>query len=158
MLNLNQFSKGSVIPGQLDLVTGAGENAFTFRINSESSATDIAAGTPVKLVDGGASDSGGVPVVDVVEDASEVSFGAIIYSIKNGKYQPGDIVQVSSRGSVQFFTATAPINRGEVVSIDATNTGQVKAKGGDARFGMTFDKAKAANAVIRVLVDPEFKA
>ncbi len=157
MLNANQFSK-SVVPGQLDLSTGAGENAFTVRVNPSSSATDIVAGTPVKLVDGGASDSGGVPIVDVVDDATEVSFGAVIYSLKNGKFQPGDILQVSSRGSVQYFTATAPINRGELVSIDATNTGQVKEKGGDARFGMTFDKAKTANAVIRVLVDPEFKA
>jgi len=153
VLNQNQFKK-SVIPGQLDLKAGGLDTSFTVRIDPGSAASDIEAGTGLQLVDGGADDPNGVPLVDVLSADTDVPFGARIYEIKKGVVQPGDITQVSFRGCVQFMTASAALARGVGVALDVTTPGAVQAVGTDAQFGILLDKSFAQGDIVRVLVDP----
>lgn len=153
VLNQNQFKK-SVIPGQLDLKAGGLDTSFNVRIDPDSAASDIDFGVGLQLVDGGANDPNGVPLVDVLSANTDVPFGARVYEIKQGVVQPGDITQVSYRGGVQFMEAAAALARGAEVSLDVANPGQVKAKSTDAKFGVLLDKAFAQGDIVRVLVDP----
>lgn len=150
-LNMNQFNK-SVFPGQLDLQVGGLGPAFTFRVDPDSAASDIEAGVGFKIVDGGANDPNGVPLVDVLAADTEIPFGARVYDLKNGVVQPGEIVQVSYDGNVQYMTAAAALNRWAEVALDVLNPGQVQAKGTDALFGRLLDKSFAIGDIVRVLV------
>lgn len=152
-VNQNQFKKGA-IPGQVDLKSGGLDTSFTGRIDPDSAASDIEPGTGLKLVDGGANDPNGVPLFDVLSADTEVPFGARIYDLKNGVVQPGEIVQVTYRGVVQFMEAAAALSRGVGVALDVLNPGQVKAVGTDAQYGILLDKSFASGDIVRVLVDP----
>ncbi len=152
MLNSNQFNL-TAATGQLDLKAGGIDASFTVRVNSNSTET-ILAGTALKLVDMGVEDKGGIPIVDVVDDATDVAFGARIYSFKKGSVKAGDITEVSYKGCVQYFTASAPLTRGSEVSVDIATPGNVKALGTDARLGIIIDKASAAGDLVRVIIDP----
>lgn len=150
-VNMNQFKK-SIFPGQLDLQVGGLGPSFTMRIDPDSSESDIEAGVGLKIVDGGANDPNGVPLVDVLGADTEVPFGARVYDLKNGVVQPGEIVQVSFDGNVQFFAAAAALSRGALVALDILNPGQVQAKSTDALFGRLLDKSFATGDIVRVLV------
>ena len=150
-VNMNQFQK-SIFNGQLDLQVGGLGPAFTFRIDPDSAASDIEAGTGLKIVDGGANDPNGVPLVDVLGADTEIPFGARVYDTKNGVVQPGEIVQVSFDGNVQFMEAQAALTRWAEVALDILNPGQVQAKGTDALFGRLLDKSFATGDIVRVLV------
>ena len=151
-INQNQFKK-SALPGQIDLNSGGLNTSFTMRIDPDSSETDIAPGTPLEVVDGGANDENGVPYVDVPAANTDIPFGARIYGLKNGLAQPGDIVQVSYNGVIQWMEAAGALNRWAEVSTDIANPGQVKAKSTDALFGRLLDKAFASGDLVRVLVN-----
>lgn len=153
VLNSNQFKK-SVIPGQIDLNSGGLNGNFTVRIDPDSSAADIEAGEGLQLVDGGANDPGGVPLVDVLSADTDLAFGARVYDLKNGVIQPGEICQVTYRGTVQWMNAKAALARGVAVALELATPGNVQALGSNAQYGITLDKAAAANDIIRILVDP----
>jgi hypothetical protein len=151
-INQNQFTQG-VLVGQVDLKSGGLDATFTVRIDPDSSASDIEAGTGLQLVDGGTNDRNGVPLVNVLTADTQVPFGARTYDAKQGKVQPGDICQVSYKGVVQWMNSAAALNRGVAVSLVAATPGNVAAVGTNAQFGITLDKATAADQLIRVLVD-----
>lgn len=148
---MNQFKKVA-FPGQIDLKAGGLDTSFTLRIDPDSLDTDIEFGVGFKIVDGGANDPNGVPLCNVLSVNTEIPFGARIYDAKNGLAQPGDIIQCSFDGCIQFMEAAAALNRWVPVSLDVLNPGQVKAVGTDAQFGLTLDKAIATGDIIRVLV------
>jgi hypothetical protein len=150
-INQNQFKQGALI-GQSDLKAGGLDTSFTVRIDPDSGASDIEAGTLLKLVDGGANDKNGVPLVDVLSADTEVAFGARLYDAKLGKAQPGDIIQVSFDGVIQFMNAGGALNRGVAVAGVVATPGNVQAVGSNAQFGITLDKATGADQLIRVLV------
>lgn len=150
-VNMNQFQK-SVFPGQLDLQVGGLGPAFTFRIDPDSAASDIEAGVGLKLVDGGANDPNGVPLVDVLGADTEVPFGARVYDTKNGVVQPGEIVQVSFDGNVQFMIASAALSRGAEVALVLASPGEIQAKSTNALYGRLLDKSFADGDIVRVLV------
>ena len=150
-ININQFSQTS-LPGQLDLKSGGLDTSFTLRIDPDSAATDILTGTGLVPVDGGANDTNGVPLCDVLSADTVTPFGALIHNSKKGSYQPGDIVQVSYDGCVQRMEAAGALARWATVALDVLNPGQVQASGTDATFGRTLDKATAAGDIIRILV------
>jgi len=149
--NMNQFAQTSFV-GQLDLQVGGLGPAFTVRIDPDSAASDIEAGEGLKLVDGGADDPNGPPLVDILGADTEQPFGARIYSTKNGLAQPGDIVQVSYDGNIQRMEASAALARGASVALDVANPGKIQAAGTDAPFGILLDKSFAAGDIVRVLV------
>lgn len=150
-INMNQFKK-TVFPGMLDLKVGGLDPTFTLRIDPDSAASDIISGVGFKIVDGGANDPNGVPLCDVLAADTEIPFGARVYDLKNGVVQPGEIIQVSFNGSVQFFEAAAALSRFAEVALDILNPGQVQAKGTDALFGRLLDKSFATGDIVRVLV------
>lgn len=150
-VNMNQFAK-SIFVGQLDLMAGGIGPSFTLRIDPDSAASDIEAGVGLKLVDGGANDPNGVPLCDILGADTEIPFGARIYDLKNGIVQPGDIVQVSFDGNIQWMEAAAALTRGAEVALDVLNPGQVQAKGTDALYGRLLDKSFATGDIVRVLV------
>lgn len=151
-LNMNQFKK-SAVTGQLDLKAGGLDTTFTVRFNPSSAEESIVAGQGVQLVDLDTDDVNGLPVVDVLDADADVPFGAVVFSHKKGTFEPGDIIQVSYKGCVQFMNASAALNRGVGVALDVTTPGDVQAVGTNAQFGITLDKASAADDLIRVLVD-----
>lgn len=150
-INQNQFKQGALV-GQTDLKAGGLDTAFTVRIDPDSAASDIEAGTLLQLVDGGANDQNGVPLVDVLSADTDVAFGARIYDAKQGQAQPGDIIQVSYDGVVQIMNSAGALNRGVAVAGVVATPGNVQAVGSNAQFGITLDKATAADQLIRVLV------
>lgn len=150
-INMNQFAK-SVFPGQLDLNVGGLNPSFTLRIDPDSAGSDIESGVGFKIVDGGANDPNGVPLCDILSADTEIPFGARIYDAKSGVVQPGEIVQVSFNGCVQFMEASAALVRWAEVALDIANPGQVQAKGTDALFGRLLDKSFATGDIVRVLV------
>ncbi len=150
MYNSNQFKKGVEI-GSLDLTVGGLSSAFTVRLDPTST-DEVAAGTPMKFIDGGDKDSNGVPLVGVAADG-DVAIGARLFSAKNGVSKPGDIMQVSFKGCVQVLTAGAALDRGVEVSFDAANPGKVVELAG-ARFGQVIDKATDDGDTVRVIIDP----
>lgn len=150
-VNMNQFNK-SALPGQIDLKSGGLDTTFTVKFNPESAGT-LVPGQGVKLVDLGATDYNGVPIVDVLAADTDVPFGARVYDHKKGEADPGDIVQVTYKGCVQFMEAAGALNRGGGVALAVATPGQVQAVGVNAQYGITLDKASAAGDIIRVLVD-----
>lgn len=152
-VNMNQFTKEPIV-GEIDLSVGGLSTAFTVRIDPDSTATNIEAGTGLQIVDGGANDQNGVPLVDVLTANTQIPFGARIYDAKMGQAQPGEIVQVSWKGNIQKMEAAGALNRWAEVSLDIANPGQVKAVSTDATFGRLLDKAFAAGDIVRVLVEP----
>lgn len=150
-VNMNQFGQ-EVVAGQLDLQVGGLGPSFTVRIDPDSSATDIEGGQGLKFVDGGANDPNGVPLVDVLGVDTEVPDGARIYDAKQGLAQPGDIVQMSFNGSIQYMTAAAALNRTALVALAVATPGQVQAKSTNALFGRLLDKSFASGDLVRVLV------
>lgn len=154
VFNMNQFKKKDIV-GVLDQNAGGLNTAFTVRIDPDSSATDIIAGTGLVFVDGGANDPlTGVPLVDVVTDDTDILSGARIYDLEKGLAQPGDIIQMSYKGCVHKLEAVGALARNVPVSMTAATPGIVKAVGTDAQFGITLDKATAAGDIIRIIVDP----
>lgn len=152
-LNQNQFEKQVVI-GQIDL-SGAGiSRALTFRIDPDSSDSDVIPGTGVALKDGGANDAGGVPYVDTLaNDTTVANAGIILYTAKQGKFQPGEIVQCAQVGDVVWMNSKAALARGAEVALEDAAPGNVQALGSNAKIGITLDKATAADQLIRVRIE-----
>ncbi len=150
-VNMNQFGQ-QVIVSQLDLQVGGLGPAFTLRIDPDSAGSDITAGEGLKIVDGGANDPNGVPLCDILGADTEQAFGVRIYDAKQGLVQPGDIVQVSYDGNVQWMEAGAALVRGAEVQLVLASPGKVAAKAAGALFGTLLDKSSADGDLVRVLI------
>lgn len=150
-VNMNQFKK-TVFVGQMDLKAGGLDTSFTVRIDPDSASSDIIAGTGLKFVDGGANDPGGVPLVDVISGDTDKADGALIYNDKQGLSQPGDIVQMSYDGCVQYFEAQGALARAVSVALDQSAPGEIQALGVNAQLGILLDKALADGDRVRVLI------
>ena len=150
-VNMNQFGQ-QVIVSQLDLQVGGLGPAFTLRIDPDSSGSDMEAGEGFKIVDGGANDPNGVPLCDILAADTEQAFGVRIYDAKQGVVQPGDIIQVSYNGNVQWMVAGAALVRGAAVQLVLATPGNVVAKAAGALFGILLDKSSASGDLVRVLV------
>lgn len=152
--NANQFAQG-IVPGSLDLQTNPNPEVKTVRFNPSSTyTTGIPGAIPMKLVDLGASDSNGVPIVDVADAYTDQTFGVSITGTKQGLTLPGDTLQIACAGAVIRMGAVAAINRGLQVITDNTVGGLVRTIVGVTGkvLGLTLDKATAANQLIRIEV------
>lgn len=152
--NANQFNQAA-LPGTLDLQSNPNPEVIPCRLNPSSSyTTGIPGAVPLKLVDLGGSDTDGVPVVDVADALTDLTYGVSVTSTKVGKTLPGDVIQVARAGAVVRMGAKAAINRGLQVITDASVGGLVQTIVGKTGkvLGMTLDKATAANQLIRVQI------
>lgn len=149
-MNANQFGLEASV-GSIDLQTSGIDHGIACRISPESAATEFFAGQGVILVDLGAKDHGGVPIVDVVSADTAEAFGAIAFSTKKGKFSKGDIVKVSQEGDVQRFTAKAAVLRGAKVALEKATPGNIQAIGANAQFGTVLDKG-AIGDIVRVKI------
>lgn len=152
VLNSNQFNMTPVV-GQLDLRTNPNPSVFSFRYNPEATSTDrTVAGEGVKLVDLGASDVNGVPIVDKRTLDADAIAGVRIFKNKKGESEPGDIIEVAGEGAVIYMNSNAAIARGALVSLVIATIGDVITRTTEEIFGIALDKATAADELIRVKI------
>lgn len=151
--NMNQFSQ-TPATGQLDLVVGNNPSVFTLRVDPDSVATaaELVPGAGVKLVDGGADDPLGVPLVDERTADGDAIFGVILYNTKSNSYAAGDTLEVGARGSVVVLNSGAAIARGDSVALVLATPGNVVTRTTETILGTALDKATAANQPVRVLL------
>ena len=153
--NMNQFKQTPVV-GSVDLQTNANPAMFTCRFKDVSAGgATLVPGEGVKLVDLGASDFVGPPIVDE-RATTDVIFGVKLFTTKENTAEDGDIVQIAGDGAVVFMNAGAAIVRGAKVElVDATPGNVITSAGTNRILGIALDKATAADQVIRVLVKEE---
>jgi len=154
--NLNQFKQTAVV-GDIDLQTNPNPALFPclFKDASETADTVVIPGEPVKLVDLGASDIVGPPIVDEMADDNDGgALGVVVYTTKENTHSDGDIVQVAGEGTVIYLEASAAIARGAKVSAVLASPGQVVTTTTEDELGTALDKASASGDLIRVLIKP----
>lgn len=150
--NMNQFAQTRQV-GQLDLQVGQNPSVFTMRIDPDSAGADIVPGTGVLLKDGGANDPGGLPLVDIRAADTDAIFGVIIYGTKQNTYQPGDVVEVASYGSVIVLEAPGALSRGAEVTLNVAAAGEIQAVTTNTKAGILLDKAAADGDLVRVKLE-----
>lgn len=147
MQNQNQFSQ-TAEKGMMDMRFN--NNVIACRIDSAFvGETDVA--VAVKLVD----NSSDIPTVTpVVADTDDV-FGFIKMNYIRNKFKAGDTVDIACfHDNIMYMESSAAIARGADVMVVVTGTLVATAAGaGKTIVGEAFDKATAANQLIRVRID-----
>lgn len=151
--NMNQFTQTPVV-GDIDLATTDRANVFTCRFidASATAGTTLVPGEGVNLVDLGASDSAGPPIVDERAANTDAIFGINIYKTEKNAAESGDRVQIARAGSVIFMNAGAAIARGASVELVLATPGNVITQSTGTTLGLCLDKATAANDLVRILI------
>jgi len=153
-INLNQFKLEHEI-GDVDLTFFGGENILSVLIDPTETATDeYTPGMGVTLVDLGASDQVGIPIVHKRTTNVQAIFGVVKRSTKWSKAYPGQTIEIALAGCPVWFYSTSALNRGVQVSLDSSNPGYVQAVGTKAKLGITLDKI-AATGLGRVLIQAD---
>ncbi len=144
-LSPNQFAQTPEV-GFLDLQTN-GANVVT-AIHLSGQATPLVLGQPVKLVDNS------TPIPSVQASAiGEIAWGVVVRNFKRANFPAEMPMEIARTGSVIYLQASGAIARGASVQYDpATNKVATKAAG--AVLGQAFDKAVAADDIIRVTINP----
>jgi hypothetical protein len=150
---MNQFKQTAAV-GEVDLQTNPNPNIFTVRFYdvSDTASTTLVPGEGTILVDLGASDFGGVPIVDERAADSDAIFGIKTFSTKKNDSESNDIVQVAGSGTVIWMNAGAAIARGASVALVLATPGNVITRTTETIAGKALDKATGENQLIRVLV------
>ena len=148
--NLNQFAQTPLV-GQPDW--SVNQNIVPVKIYSSSSGGALlVAGNAFKLVD----QTGDMPVVDLVTGVTDTPWGVAIHRMKGDTFTAGQIIELALAGSTIFMQASAATTRGGRVQIDPTGptVANLASLGTNASLGVGIDKSAAANAMIRVYVNP----
>ncbi|MGO8695986.1 MAG: hypothetical protein ACLQMF_20170 [Rectinemataceae bacterium] len=146
--NMDQFAIQHAV-GDMDLSFFGGESTMSCLFNPNSVLGPLEPGGGVGLVDLGAADSQGAPIVDMRSAATTPIFGVKVRDTRMAQVPAGQVTEIAVRGAVVWFQATAALNRGVPVTLDPANPGNVIAQGTNAFLGITLDKA-AANGMVRV--------
>lgn len=155
VLNVNQFAQGPVV-GQLDLVTNPNPSVMTVRYNDQATITnEIIPGEGAKLVDLGANDSVGPPIVDERTADADAIFGVKISDTKQNTVNPGAIFEIAGKGGVIWMNANAAILRGAKVALVLATPGNVVTLGAEEQYGIALDKAAGADTLLRVQITAE---
>jgi hypothetical protein len=153
-INLNQFNLAHEV-GDVDLTFFGGENILSVLIDPTETATDeYTPGMGVALIDLGASDQVGIPIVHKRTTQVQAIFGVVKRSTKWSKAYPGQTIEIALAGCPVWFYSTGALNRGVQVSLDSANPGYVQAVGTKAKLGITLDKI-AATGLGRVLIQAD---
>lgn len=154
--NPNQFKQAAVV-GEVDLQTNPNPAMYTCRFKdaSETDGTTLKPGEPCKLIDLGASDIVGPPIVDEMADDNDGgAFGVKVFSTKKNESVDNDIVQVATEGAVIWLEASAAIARGAKVAAVLSAPGEVVTLTTEDQLGIALDKAAADGDMLRVLIKP----
>jgi hypothetical protein len=157
-LNVNQFGMSN-LPGNLALTTGFNNVISCLYNPTLDEDNTLLPGEAVKLIDLGTSDvRGTAPVVGKRSAATDTSlWGVVVRSSKSSTTKPGNIVDIARNGTVISLVATAPLNRGALVTADFANPGNVivanNASADVAVLGVALDKAVTAGDIIRVEIN-----
>lgn len=146
--NMDQFAIQHAV-GDMDLSFFGGESTMSVLYNPNGVGGNLTPGMGVGLVDLGAADSAGAPIVDVRSAATTPIFGVKVRDTRMAQVPAGQVTEIAVRGAVVWFQATAALNRGVPVTLDLANPGNVIAQGSNAFLGLTLDKV-AANGMVRV--------
>ena len=151
--NMNQFVQTPVV-GDLDLQSNPNPAVFTCRFVDASATanTTLVPGEGAVLVDLGASDFAGPPIVDERAANTDAIFGVNIYKTEKNASESNDIVQIAGSGAVVFMNAGAAVNRGAAVEFVLATPGNVITQSTGTTLGTALDKATAADQIIRVLI------
>lgn len=144
--NQNQFGQ-TVVQGKLDITPNP--STVSAQIDVSELGT-LVPGQSVKVVDS----AGGVPKVIACAADSDDVWAFINYDLKKASFVAGDRVEVSAmRGNVMYMTSSAAIARNAKVMIVVAGVKVATRAGGGICVGRTFDKATAADQLIRVVID-----
>ena len=149
----NQFRMGPTV-GAICLTTNPNPATMTVRYNPDATET-LEVGEVVKLVDLGATDPNGVPIVEKRESNSDRVFGVRLYGTKEGETQPGDVCEVIILTGVVWMKAEEAVERGASVE-PLLAAGYVQNFGVARILGVALDKARAKDDLIRVYIFPDF--
>jgi len=147
----NQFKQTNAV-GVLDLTTNPNPSVMTVLYNPIGVASDIVPGTGVKLVDLGANDAIGLPIVDVRTSDADVIEGVVIFDTKKATKEISDRIAIAKKGAVLFLEASAGILRGAEVALVLASPGEVVTQTTEIVLGKALDKASAAGQLIRIEV------
>lgn len=154
--NMNQFVQSAIV-GELDLQSNPNPAIFTCRFKdaSETALTTLKPGEPCKLIDLGASDIVGPPIVDEMADSNDGgAFGLCVYSTKDNGVADNAIVQIAGEGAVMWLEASAAISRGASVAAVLSAPGEVVTATTQDIIGIALDKAAGDGSMLRVLIKP----
>lgn len=151
VLNQNQFRQGAQV-GMLDLVVNPNPAVFTCRLYNASATLEMAPGQGMKLIDRGASDSVGPPIVDERAADGDAIFGVKIFSTKENDDVAGDIIEVAGQGAVIWMEASEAIARGAILALVEAAAGEVAIQSTEEVLGIALDKAAADGDLLRVLI------
>ena len=151
--NMNQFVQTPVV-GDLDLQSNPNPAVITCRFIDASATADttLVPGEGVNLVDLGASDFAGDPLVDERAANTDAIFGVNTYKTQKNASESRDIVQIALRGAVVYMNSGAAILRGATVELVLATPGNVITQSTGTALGRALDKATAADQTIRVLI------
>lgn len=144
MVNINQFAQ---TPVQGLVTQTLGGNIVNCQIDSAEAAT-LVAGEAVKIVD----NAGGVPKVAALDANTDITFGFIAYNMKDSGYVAGDRVEIAKQDTLVWMTSGAAIARGANVEVVAATKKVITAAGVNPVVGFAYDKAGAADELIRVWI------
>lgn len=141
--NMNQFNQ---TPIKGAVAGNMSPSTVSCQIVSTSTNT-LVPGDYVKIVDGTASSI----LVDKAA-ATDVPFGAVVFSPKKDSFVAGDILEVVGALGIMFMESQAAIARGASLEFVPTGTLVKTNAGVNPICGQALDKATGANQVIRVLI------
>ena len=149
--NMNQFKQTQIV-GTLDLSSNI-NNALTCRFRYDDGSSDtLLPGEGVKIVDLGANDSVGPPIIDERALDADVIFGIKLYTPKKNTSEVGEIVQIAQPGDIVNMNSGAAILRGANVSLVLATPGNVVTTTAEAILGIALDKVAGANEIVRVKI------
>ncbi len=123
---------------------------------NSSWATPITSGQSVKLTNTASSQI----MVEPCSADTDAVFGVIPYNLRKNSYVLGDVIEVVADGGIIMLETSAAVNRGAFVAITnqtvSTNDPTIAATttAGKAIAGKALEKATAAGALIKVLIQP----
>lgn len=153
-INLNQFKLAQEV-GAVDLTFFGGENIVSCLYDpTETSTITLVPGEAVSLVDLGANDIPGVPIIGKRTLNSAAIFGTVVRQTKLATYYPSDKIEIAINGCPMWFKSAGALNRGVEVSAVVATPGNVQAVGTLAKLGVTLDKI-ASGGLGRVLINSD---
>lgn len=147
-VTINQFGQSNII-GSLDLTMNPNPS---FACRYYHASEEIVPGEGVILVDRGASDTPGAPIVTKRSADANAIFGVNIFDAKNASKASGKMIQIATSGMVITMEASAAIARGASVALVLATPGQVVTRTTETILGKALDKASASGDLVRILI------
>lgn len=144
-LNQNQFIN-TPIPGLIDLQF---DGSVISGVVSNNESVGISAGQAVTMEDS----AGGTPNFLAAVNNDDAIFGFAAFNLKDIVYLAGNRLEIALKGSVMYMMSGGAISRGGKVEIVASTQKVIASGGFNPVVGFAYDKATAANQLIRVWID-----